>query len=54
MKQADRIAELERRVLQLEQVVAQLCEDAQGDEDGPLIDLDGNVTPMRDESAETF
>lgn len=53
MKQADRIAELERRVLQLEQVVAQLCEDAQ-DDDGPAVDLDGNVTPMRDESAETF
>lgn len=51
MKQAERIDELERRIVQVELVLAQLCEDAQGqDDDGPVADLDGNVTPMRDGS----
>ena len=53
MRQAERLAELERRITQLEQVVAQLCDEAE-DDDQPNVDLDGNVTPVRDTSAETF
>lgn len=53
MKQADRIAELERRLSQLEQVVAQLCDET-GEDDQPSMDLSGNVTPVRDGLAQTF
>lgn len=39
------IADLERRVEQLEKIVTLLCEDAQDDEEAPQMDIDGNVIP---------
>lgn len=49
MKQSERIASLARRIDRLEQIVADLCEDALSDEDkGPREDMDGNPIPERE------
>lgn len=49
MKQSERISVLERKLERLEQIVADLCEDALSDEDkGPREDMDGNAIPERE------
>ena len=53
MKQSERIASLARRIDRLEQIVADLCEDALSDEDqGPREDMDGNPIPPRKPSGQ--
>ena len=53
MKQSERISVLERKLERLEQIVADLCEDALSDEDkGPREDMDGNPIPPRKASGQ--
>lgn len=43
-----RIEALERQVAQLQQIVAQLCEQMAEEDDAPERDLEGNLVPRTD------